>query len=210
MPQWNPTIFLKLLEYAKKNGIERRYNTFYIKGIALVQCNEVSINITVANSHLHMFYDPIANRYFAFSMPFFFQYINAPQLFSEGIKLCSQLEEMPFSAPSVPPKQADSELDRIITSLSVLSDRTLAKGAGYRRAKDYVKSRYPECYEIVRYLGVKKDTVKFMESIFARQWDIAENVLTLLSMDCENPECVEKIGKFIERCGKIIRNKEVR
>jgi len=157
-----------------------------------------------------MFYDPIVNRYFAFSMPFFFQYVNAPQLFSEGIKLCSQLEEMPFSAPSVLPKQADSDLDRIITSLSVLSDRTLAKGAEYRRAKDYVKSRYPECYEIVRYLGVKKDTVKFMESIFARQWEIAENVLTLLSMDCENPECVDRIGKFIERCGKIIRNKEVR
>jgi len=157
-----------------------------------------------------MFYDPVTNRYFAFSMPFFFEYVNAPQLFSEGIKLCSQLEEMPFSAPSVPSKQADSELDRIITSLSVLSDRTLPKGAEYRRAKDYVKSRYPECYEIVRYLGVKKDTVKFMESIFARQWEIAENVLTLLSMDCENPKCVDRIGKFIEQCSKIIRNKEVR
>ena len=198
------------MELAKRNGIERRYNTFYIKGIALVQCNEVSINITVADSHLHMFYDPVTNRYFAFSMPFFFEYVNAPQLFSEGIKLCSQLEEMPFSAPSVPSKQADSELDRIITSLSVLSDRTLPKGAEYRRAKDYVKSKYPECYEIVRYFGVKKDTVKFMESIFARQWDIAENVLTLLSMECENPACVDRIGNFIERCGKIIRNKEVR
>lgn len=198
------------MELAKRNGIERRYNTFYIKGIALVQCNEVSINITVADSHLHMFYDPVTNRYFAFSMPFFFEYVNAPQLFSEGIKLCSQLEEMPFSAPSVPSKQADSELDRIITSLSVLSDRTLPKGAEYRRAKDYVKLRYPECYEIVRYLGVKKDTVKFMESIFARQWEIAENLLILLSMDCENPKCVDRIGKFIEQCSKIIRNKEVR
>ena len=198
------------MEYAKRNGIERRYNTFYIRGIALVQCNEVSINITVANSHLHMFYDPIANAYFAFSMPFFFQYANAPQLFSEGIKLCSQLQEMPFSQPSVPPKKADSELDRIIASLSVLSDRTLAKGAGYHRAKDYVKSRYPECYEIVRYFGVKKDTVKFMESIFARQWDTAENILTLLSMECENSECVDRVGKFIERCGKVIRSKEVR
>ena len=198
------------MEYAKRNGIERRYNTFYIRGIALVQCNEVSINITVANSHLHMFYDPIASRYFAFSMPFFSQYINAPQLFAEGKKLCSELEKMMISPPSVPPKEADSELDRIILSLSLLSDRTLAKGAEYRRAKDYVKLRYPECYEIVRYLGVKKDTVKFMESIFARQWEIAENLLILLSMDCENPKCVDRIGKFIEQCSKIIRNKEVR
>jgi len=214
MPQWNPSIFIKLLDYARRNGIERRYNTYYIRGIALVQCNEVSINVTVAKDHLHMFYDPVVNMFFAYSMPFFYQYTNAQQLFIEGKKLCEELEKMAsgiiVSPPSLPPKNADSDLDRIILSLSLRSDRAITKGTEYHKSKEYVKTRYPECYEIVRYLGIKKDTVKFMEAIFAKQWDIAENTLTLLAMECVDPECVEKIGKFIDECRRIIHNKEVR
>jgi len=214
MPQWNPSIFLKLLDYAKKNGIERRYNTYYIKGVALVQCNEVSINVTVAKDHLHMFYDPVLNMYFAYSMPFFYQYDNAQQLYTEAKKLCSELEKMAsgviVSPPSTPPKNIDAELDRIILSLTLKNDKVLARGVEYRRAKDYVKSRYPECYAIVKYFRTNKETVKFMESIFAKQWDIAENVLTLLAMECAEPECLNKIGKFIDECRKIISNREVR
>jgi hypothetical protein len=214
MPQWNPSIFTKLLDYAKKNGVERRYNTFYIKGVALVQCNQVSINVTVAKDHLHIFYDPVVNAYFAFSMPFFFQYPNAQQLFNEGKKLCSELEKMTLgvivSPPSPPPKNADSDFDRIILSLSLMNDRVLIRSPEYYKAKDYVKLRYPECYEIVKYFGVKKETVKFMEAIYARQWDIAENTLTLLAMECTEPECVIKIGKFIDECRKVIINREVR
>ena len=214
MPQWNPSIFTKLLDYAKRNGIERRYNTYYIKGVALVQCNEVSINVTVAKDHLHMFYDPIMNAYFAYSMPFFYQYPNAQQLYNEGKKLCSELEKMGsgvvVSSPSPPPKNADSDLDRIILSLSLRSDRVLTKGTEYHKSKDYVKSRYPECYEIVKYYGVKKETVKFMEAIYTKQWDIAENVLTLLAMECYEPECIGRIGKFIDLCRKVITNREVR
>jgi len=205
---------VRLLDYAKKNGVERRYNTFYIKGVALVQCNQVSINVTVAKDHLHVFYDPVVNAYFAYSMPFFYQYPNAQQLFNEGKKLCSELEKMVsgviVSTPSLPPKNADAELDRIILSLSLKNDRVLTKGSEYYKAKDYVKSRYPECYEIVKYFGVKKDTVKLMEAIFAKQWDIAENVLTLIAMDCYEPECVARIGKFIDECRKVIINREVR
>jgi len=214
MPQWNPSIFIKLLDYARRNGIERRYNTYYIKGVALVQCNEVSINVTVAKDHLHMFYDPIVNMYSAYSMPFFYQYPNAQQLYTEAKRLCSELEKMAsgvvVSPPSTPPKNADSDLDRIILSLSLRSDRAITKGTEYHRAKDYVKSRYPECYEIVKYLGIKKETVKFMESIFAKQWDIAENTLTLLAMECTEPECVSRVGKFIDQCREVITKKEVR
>ena len=202
------------MDYAKKNGVERRYNTYYIKGVALVQCNQVSINVTVARDHLHMFYDPVVNAYFAYSMPFFYQYPNAQQLFNEGKKLCSELEKMAsgviVSPPSPPPKRADEDLDRIILSLSLRNDRVLMRGSEYYRVKDYVKSRYPECYEIVKYFGVKKETVKFMEAIFAKQWDIAENMLTLLAMDCYEPECVMKIGKFIDQCREVIVNREVR
>jgi len=203
-----------LLDYTKKNGVERRYNTYYIKGVALVQCNEVSINVTVAKDHLHMFYDPIVNAYFAYSMPFFYQYPNAQSLFMEAKKLCGELEKMSLgvvvSPPSTPPKNADADLDRIILSLSLRNDRVLTKGSEYYKARDYVKSRYPECYEIVKYLGVKKETVKFMESIYTKQWDIAENTLTLLAMECVEPECVAKTGKFIEQCRKVIVNREVR
>ena len=214
MPQWNPSIFPKLLDYAKKNGIERRYNTYYIKGVALVQCNEVSINITVAKDHLHMFYDPVLNMYFAYSMPFFYQYPNAQQLYTEGKKLCEELGKMAsgviVSTPSVPPKDIDAELDRIILSLSLKNNKVLVRGTEYHRARDYVKSRYPECYEIVKYMGVNKDTVKFMEAIFAKQWDIAENILTLLAMECAEPECVSRIGKFIDQCREVIIKREVR
>ena len=214
MPQWNPSIFPKLLDYAKKNGIERRYNTYYIKGVALVQCNEVSINVTVAKDHLHIFYDPVVNMYFAYSMPFFFQYNNAQQFYTEAKKLCEELGKMAsgvvVSTPSVPPKNIDSELDRVILSLSLKNDKVLTKGSEYRRAKDYTKSRYPECYEIVKYFGIKKDTIKFMEAIFAKQWDIAENILNLLSMECSEPECVKDIGNFIDECRKVITNREVR
>jgi len=49
-----------------------------------------------------------------------------------------------------------------------------------------------------------------MEAIYAKQWDIAENVLTLLAMDCYEPECVMRIGKFIDQCRKVITSKEVR
>jgi len=205
---------VKLLDYAKKNGVERRYNTYYIKGVALVQCNEVSINVTVAKDHLHIFYDPVVNMYFAYSMPFFYQYPNAQQLFNEGKKLCSELEKMAsgviVSPPSLPPKNADAELDRIILALSLINNRVLTRGSEYYKAKDYVKSKYPECYEIVKYFGVKKDTVKLMEAIYAKQWDIAENVLTLLAMDCAEPECVVRIGKFIDMCREVIINREVR
>jgi len=214
MPQWNPSIFTKLLDYAKKNGIERRYNTFYIKGVALVQCNEVSINVTVAKDHLHIFYDPVLNMYSAYSMPFFHQYPNALQLFTEGKKLCGDLENMAsgviVSPPSTPPKKADLDLDKILVSLSLRNDKVKTKGSEYYRSKDFVKSRYPECYEIVKYYGSNKDTVKFMEAIFAKQWDIAENVLTLLAMECTEPECVSRIGKFIDKCRDVINNKEVR
>jgi len=161
-----------------------------------------------------MFYDPVVNMYFAYSMPFFYQYPNPQIFFTEAKRLCGELEKMAsgvvVSPPSIPPKNADSDLDRIILSLSLRSDRAITKGTEYHRAKDYVKSRYPECYEIVKYLGVKKETVKFMESIFAKQWDIAENMLTLLAMECVDPECVERIGKFIDECRTIIHNKEVR
>jgi len=170
--------------------------------------------VTVAKDHLHMFYDPVVNMYFAYSMPFFYQYPNAQQLFGEGKKLCSELEKMAsgviVSPPSPPPKNADSELDRIILSLSLRNDKVLMKGSEYYKTKDYVKSRYPECYEIVKYFGVKKETVKFMEAIYAKQWDIAENVLTLLAMDCYEPECVMRIGKFIDQCREVIVNREVR
>jgi hypothetical protein len=214
MPQWNPSIFPKLLDYARRNGIEKRYNTYYIRGVALVQCNEVSINVTVAKDHLHMFYDPVVNMHFAYSMPFFYQYPNAQQLYTEAKRLCGELEKMAsgvvVSPPSTPPKNADAELDRIILSLSLRSDRAVTKGTEYHRAKDYVKSRYPECYEIIKYLGVKKETVKFMESIFAKQWDIAENTLTLLAMECTEPECVSRVGKFIDQCREVIIRKEVR
>ena len=179
-----------------------------------MQCNEVSINVTVAKDHLHMFYDPVVNAYFAYSMPFFYQYTNAQQLYNEGKKLCSELGKLSsgviVSPPSIPPKNADTDLDRILLSLSLRNDKVLTKGSEYYRTKDYVKSRYPECYEVVKYFGVKKETVKFMESIFTRQWDIAENTLTLLSMDCYEPECIGRIGKFIDECRKIINNKEVR
>ena len=214
MPQWNPSIFPKLLDYARKNGIERRYNTYYIKGVALVQCNEVSINITVAKDHLHIFYDPVVNMYFAYSMPFFYQYPNPQVFFTEAKKLCEELGKMAsgvvVSPPSTPPKNIDSELDRIIVSLSLRNDKVLARGTEYRRAKDYTKSRYPECYEVVKHFGVNKETVKLMESIFAKQWDIAENVLTDLAMECSDPECVSKIGKFIDMCREVITKREVR
>jgi len=125
-------------------------------------------------------------------MPFFYQYPNAQQLYTEAKRLCGELEKMAsgvvVSPPSTPPKNADVDLDRIILSLSLRSDRAITKGTEYHRAKDYVKSRYPECYEIVKYLGVKKETVKFMESIFAKQWDIAENTLTLLALCTHVPE----------------------
>ena len=152
--------------------------------------------------------------YSAYSMPFFYQYPNAQQLYTEAKRLCSELEKMVsgvvVSPPSTPPKNADSDLDRIILSLSLRSDRAITKGTEYHRAKDYVKSRYPECYEIVKYLGIKKETVKFMESIFAKQWDIAENTLTLLAMECTEPECVSRVGKFIDQCREVITKKEVR
>jgi len=170
--------------------------------------------VTVAKDHLHMFYDPVVNMYSAYSMPFFYQYSNAQQLYTEAKRLCGELEKMAsgvvVSPPSTPPKNADSDLDRIILSLSLRSDRAITKGTEYHRAKDYVKSRYPECYEIVKYLGVKKETVKFMESIFAKQWDIAENTLTLLAMECTEPECVSRVGKFIDQCREVIIRKEVR
>jgi hypothetical protein len=161
-----------------------------------------------------MFYDPVMNMYFAYSMPFFYQYPNAQQLYTEGEKLCGELEKMAsgvvVSPPSTPPKNADMDLDRIIVSLSLKNDNVLTRGTEYRRAKDYVKSRYPECYEIVKYFGTNKDTVKFMESIFAKQWDIAENTLTLLAMECAEPECVSRIGKFIDQCREVIVKREVR
>jgi len=31
-----------------------------------------------------------------------------------------------------------------------------------------------------------------------------------LAMDCYEPECVMKIGKFIDQCRKVITSKEVR
>ena len=161
-----------------------------------------------------MFYDPVMNMYFAYSMPFFFQYTNALQLYTEGKKLCSELEKMAsgviVSPPSTPPKNIDADLDKIIVSLSLRNDKAIAKGSEYYRSKDYVKSRYPECYEIVKYYGIKKDTIKFMESIFARQWDIAENILTSLAMECIEPECISRIGKFIDQCRDVIIKKEVR
>jgi hypothetical protein len=49
-----------------------------------------------------------------------------------------------------------------------------------------------------------------MESIYVRDWSKAENTLTLLSMECNYPECVERIGSFIESCKKTILRKEVR
>ena len=114
------------------------------------------------------------------------------------------------SPPSTPPKKADLDLDKILVSLSLRNDKVKTKGSEYYRSKDFVKSRYPECYEIVKYYGSNKDTVKFMEAIFAKQWDIAENVLTLLAMECTEPECVSRIGKFIDKCRDVINNKEVR
>jgi len=152
--------------------------------------------------------------YSAYSMPFFHQYPNALQLFTEGKKLCGDLENMAsgviVSPPSTPPKKADLDLDKILVSLSLRNDKVKTKGSEYYRSKDFVKSRYPECYEIVKYYGSNKDTVKFMEAIFAKQWDIAENVLTLLAMECTEPECVSRIGKFIDKCRDVINNKEVR
>ncbi|ACB37271.1 virion structural protein [Betalipothrixvirus uzonense] len=214
MVQWTPAIFPKLLDYAKKNGVERRFNTYYIKGVALVQCNEVSINVTVTNDHLHMFYDPVLNRYSAFSMPFYASYPNALQLFMEARALCSELEKM-VSAPvvspaSTPPKQGDFDLDRLIVKLSLKSGKSIARGSEWYRAKDYVHSRYPECWDVAKYFGLKGDVVKFVEAIFAHDFDRAGSILTLLAMDCSSPECVERIGHDIDECRKVISAKEVR
>jgi len=207
-------VFVRLSEYAKRNGVERRYNTYYIKGTAIVQCNEVSINVTVKDSHLHLFYDPISNTYRAYSMPIFYSYPNALQFFVEGKNLCKELEQMMnnvvVSPPSLPPPKPDSDLDTIIMKLSLDADKVIRNGSEYQKAKDYVKSRYPECYKIVSYFHYSKEAIKLMESIYVRDWSKAENTLTLLSMECSYPECVERIGSFIDDCKKIVVRKEVR
>ncbi|AOS58391.1 lipothrixviral structural protein [Sulfolobus islandicus filamentous virus 2] len=210
MPQWNLATFVKLLDYAKKNGIVKRYNTYYIKGVALVQCNQVSINVTVAKDHLHMFYDPVMNMYFAYSMPFFYQYPNAQQLFTEGKKLCEELEKLTPSATLTPPKSADLDLDRILAKLSITNDKVLTKGEEYKKAKEYTRTHYPECYAIVKEMGANKDTVKLIEAIFAREWETAERTLTLIAMDCVEPECISRLGKFIDLCRETISRREVR
>jgi len=207
-------VFIRLSEYAKRNGVERRYNTYYIKGTAIVQCNEVSINVTVKDSHLHVFYDPLSKTYRAYSMPIFYSYPNALQFFTEGKNLCKELEEMMsnvvVSPPSLPPPRPDSDLDTIIMKLSLDANKVIRTGSEYLKAKDYVKSRYPECYKIVTYFHYSKEAIKLMESIYVRDWSKAENTLTLLSMECNYPECVERIGSFIDSCKKTILRKEVR
>lgn len=210
MTQWNPSIFVKLLDYAKKNGIVKRYNTYYIKGVALVQCNEVSINVTVARDHLHIFYDPVVNMYFAYSMPFFSQQPNALQLFMEGKKLCEELAKITPSTTLTPSKDANLDLDRLLVKLSLFNDQVLTKGEEFEKAKEYVKQYYPECYKVVRGVGFKKDTIKLLESIFAKDWDTAERTLTLIAMECYEPECVEKYGKYIDLCRETILKREVR
>lgn len=210
MPQWNPAIIIKLLDYAKKNGIVKNYNTYYIKGVALVQCNQVSINVTIAKDHLHTFYDPVMNMYFAYSMPSFYQYPNAQQLFTEGKKLCEELDKITPSPQLTPPKNADLDLDRLIAKLSLANDKVLTKGEEYKKAKEYVRKHYPECYGIVKNMGVNKDTIKLVEAIFAREWDVAGRTLTLIAMECADPECVSRLGTFIDACRETISRREVK
>jgi len=194
--------------------------------------------VTVAKDHLHIFYDPVLNMYSAYSMPFFYQYPNALQFFAEGKKLCGDLENMAsgvvVSPPSMPSKNADSDLDRILNALSIFNNKaqirindeeqtginvkeetrmTVKKQTGrsnYYSIRDYVKSRYHECYKIVSYFGFKKETIEFMETIYNKQWDKAGDILTRLTFECDNEECANKIGKFIDMCAKVIDNKEVR
>lgn len=204
MGNWTPATLVKLLDIAKKIPVEKRYNTYYIRGFALVQCNAVSINVTVKGDHLHMFYDPILNTYHAYTMPIFQTLTNAYQLFVEGKHLCEELEKLVSGPPSLPTNTQNADLDTILARLNLITGKVQARGEMYYKAKDYVKSHYPECFKIVKYFRYNKPALELLYSLYAGKWDTAESVLNVLAMGCSSPECVSEIGDFFNLCRETI------
>lgn len=214
MVQWSPAVFVRLLEFARRNGVEKRYNTYYIKGVATVQCNKFSINVYVKDSELHIYYNPVTGTYQAYQTPILSYVPSAGLLFAEGEKLCKELEKMSVSTPKVPgtggmvstpslaSNDSDAGVDTIIARLNLETNRLVARGETYKKAKEYVRLNFRECYEIIAYFGIDKPEVELIYAIYGREYQRAENVLSRIAMDCTEPECIQRIGQFFDECRK--------
>lgn len=212
MVNWTPAVFTRLLDFARKNGVEKRYNTYYIKGVAIVQCNEISINVYLKGSELHVYHNPVTKAYQAYETPLLQTVSNPALLFAEGKKLCEMLADMVVgtssvpgtagmvSTPSLASNKSDVPIDLIMARLDLKTNRIIIRGETYKKAKEYVRLEYRECYEIVKYFGIDKVTAELLYSIYAKEYSRAESVLNRLAMDCTEPECIERIGKFFDMC----------
>lgn len=216
MVEWNPAIITKLVDYVHKNPVEKRFNTYYIKGVALIQCNATSINITVRDNHLHIYYDPVMNTYHSYSMPMFQIVPNAMLMFTEAKKLCSEAETKasstptipgttpPVSTPSLPSPTQDMDIDQLLAKLNLSSNKAIKRGITYRKAKEFVKARYPACFYIVRYFNYDKPSLELLYAIYAKEWTKAESILTGLAMECTSEDCVARMRGMFDECRKVI------